>query len=210
MTTNRFVNNPDTPDLGFQNEFDRLVIESIQFYGHNVQYLPRTLINEDYLFGEDTISEFKESIEIEVYIESVEGYEGDREFIAQYGLELRDQITLVMSQTRWHEESGKDEDPKEGDLIYIPMTKSLFEISFVDRDAEFYQQGKNYIYKLTCEKFEYSHEQFDTGVSEVDDLNQIFENADDSSNNPFADNIDIQTESDAIKTFTEEDPFGSF
>jgi len=211
MTTNKYINQHDNTDLGFQAEFDKLTTESIQFYGHDVNYLPREVVNEDHLFGEDTISSFAEEGCIEVFIESTDGYEGDNEFISKFGLEIRDQIVLLVSQTRWAEECiGDLEVPREGDLIYMPLTKDLWEIRFVDNDAFFYSQNKNFTYRMTCEKFDYSHEDFDTGIEEIDNLEAEFENLDNSENDPFSDNIDIQIDGDAIKDFDEQDPFGNF
>lgn len=211
MVTNRFVNQPDHTDFGFQNEFDSILIESIQFYGHDVTYIPRELVNEDELFGEDTISRFKDTGCIEMYIENVDGFEGDKEFIAQFGIEIRDQATFVVSVTRWKEEQINDQiKPKEGDLIYMPLTNDLFEVRFVEDDRLFFQQNRTYIYTISCEKFDYSFEEFDTGIPELDSIDDVLENDDDSSNDPFSDNFDIQTDSDAIKDFDEEDPFGSF
>ena len=211
MTTNKFINQPDHTDSGFQQEFDRITIEYIQFGGHNVNYLPREIVNEDHLFGEDTISSFEEEGEIEMFIESTDGYEGDKEFISKFGLEIRDQIVFVVSRTRWAEECiGNLERPREGDLIFMPLSKDLWEVRFVDDDAFFYSQNKNFTYRLTCVKFEYSHEDFDTGIQEIDNLEKEFENIDDSSNDPFADNVDIEIDGDALKDFDELDPFGDF
>ena len=54
-----------------------LTIESIKIHGRDMIYIPRTLVNEDELFGEDTISKFTEGNAIEMYIESVDGFEGE-------------------------------------------------------------------------------------------------------------------------------------
>lgn len=211
MTTNKFINQPDHTDNGFQREFDKLTIESIQFYGHDVIYLPRTLVAEDSLFGEDTISLFEDEGCIEMYIESTDGYEGDKEFISKFGLEIRDQIVLIVSKTRWESEFiGNLERPREGDLIFMPLSKDLWEIRFTDDDAFFYSQNKNFTYRLTCEKFDFSQEDFDVNIPELTKMATDFENLDDSSNDPFADNRPIQIDSDAIKDFDEQDPFGSF
>ncbi len=210
MTTNRFINNPNNDDIGFQREFEKLMTESIQFYGHDIKYLERTLVKEDDLFGEDTISQFNDAVDIEVYIENVDGYDGDKEYIAKFGLEIRDEIVLIMAKVRWEEETGKREPPKAGDLIYIPLTDSLFEIRFVDVDSNFYQINRNYIYRLTCEKFEYSYEDFNTNVNEIDDIEIEFENLDDVSNDPLADNPFFETEGDILQDDNEKSPFGEF
>lgn len=211
MVTNRFVNQPDHTDSGFQAEYDKLIKESIQFYGHDVVYLPRKLVNEDTLFGEDTLAEFRENGCIEMFIESVEGFQGDQDFIAKFGIEVKNQITLVVSQSRWLEENINElVRPKEGDLVYLPLTNDLFEIKYVKDDFVFFQQNKNFMFRLTCEEFDYSQEDFDTGIPEIDAIADEFENDDNTDNDPFANNPEIEIGSNAIKDFDEIDPFGDF
>tara|TARA_Y100000593_G_scaffold90859_1_gene178227 strand:- start:98 stop:943 length:846 start_codon:yes stop_codon:yes gene_type:complete len=150
-----------------QRVVEDLTIESIQIHGQDMVYIPRTLVNQDEIFGEDTISTFTSGTEIEMYIESVDGFEGDGDFISKFGLEVRDSMSLVVSKKRFQQELSMTR-PKEGDLIYFPMTNGLFEIKFVEHENPFYQLGKLYTYKLSCELFQYSQEDIDTGWSDVD------------------------------------------
>ena len=132
-------------------------------------YIPRTIVNKDELFGEDTISKFEGGTQIEMYVESVDGFEGDGDFISKFGLEIRDSISLVVSKKRFVQEIANGR-PLEGDLIYFPLTKGLFEIKFVEHENPFYQLGKLYTYKLSCELFQYSQEDLNTGWSDVDTI----------------------------------------
>ena len=150
-----------------QRVVEDLTIESIQIHGQDMVYIPRTLVNQDEIFGEDTISAFNSGTEIEMYIESVDGFEGDGDFISKFGLEVRDSMSLVVSKKRFQQELSMTR-PNEGDLIYFPMTNGLFEIKFVEHENPFYQLGKLYTYKLSCELFQYSQEDIDTGWSDVD------------------------------------------
>ena len=152
-----------------QQVVEDLTIESIQIHGQDMVYIPRTLVNQDVLFGEDSISEFTSGTEIEMYIETVDGFEGDGDFISKFGLEIRDSMSLVVSKKRFQQELAMTR-PKEGDLIYFPLTNGLFEIKFVEHENPFYQIGKLYTYKLSCELFQYSQEDIDTGWSDVDSV----------------------------------------
>lgn len=150
-----------------------LTIETIKIHGRDMIYIPRTLVNEDQLFGEDTISKFENGVEIEMYIQSVDGFGGDGDFISKFGLEIRDSVDLVVAKRRFEESFAHEAEitrPREGDLIYFPMSKALFEIKFVEHENPFYQLGKLYTYKLSCELFTYSHEDMDTGFSEIDEV----------------------------------------
>ena len=156
-----------------QNLVNDLTIESIKIHGHDMVYIPRTLVQEDKIFGEDVLSKFEEGNTIEMYIESVDGFEGEGDFISKFGLEIRDTVSLIVSRSRFESVMAHDADitrPREGDLIFFPFSKGLFEIKFVEHENPFYQQGKLYTYKLSCELFNYSQETIDTGYTEVDNV----------------------------------------
>ena len=150
-----------------QQVVEDLTIETIKIHGQDMVYIPRTLVNKDELFGEDTISKFESGTEIEMFIESVDGFEGDGDFISKFGLEIKDSMSLVVSKKRFEQELAMTR-PKEGDLIYFPLSNGLFEIKFVEHENPFYQLGKLYTYKLSCELFQYSQEDIETGWSDVD------------------------------------------
>lgn len=137
-------------------------------------YIPRTLMNEDKLFGEDTQSKFDDGYSLEMYIESADGFEGDGDFVSKFGLEIRDSVSLVFAKKRFEQVVTVNEapiqKPREGDLIYFPLSKGLFEIKFVEHENPFYQLGKLHTYKVSCELFVYSHEEIDTGYSDIDAL----------------------------------------
>lgn len=156
-----------------QNLVNSLTVESIKIHGYDMVYIPRTLVQEDDIFGEDVLSKFEEGNTIEMYIESVDGFEGEGDFLSKFGLEIRDTLSMVVSKTRFETVMAHDSTitrPREGDLIYFPISKGLFEIKFVEHENPFYQQGKLYTYKLSCELFKYSHEAIDTGYSDVDSV----------------------------------------
>ena len=164
-------------DVNTENDLlHDLTIETIKIHGRDMVYIPRTLVNEDELFGEDTISKFENGVEIEMYIQSVDGFGGDGDFISKFGLEIRDTVELVVAKRRFEESFSHDSNitrPREGDLIFFPLSKGLFEIKFVEHENPFYQLGKLYTYKLSCELFNYSHQDMDTGFSEIDEVEEI-------------------------------------
>ena len=179
MTSNLYFNN--YAFSGEQNLIEDLIVESIKIYGMDVQYLPRTIVAEDSFFGEDPLSKFTDSYEMEMYIKNVEGFEGEGDFLSRFNLEIRDQITFTVSQRRWAEEvtlgdTHTDDEgnnigrPAEGDLIYFPLTGKIYEIKFIEHESIFYQMGALQTYDLTCELFQYSHEVIDTGRTDIDQI----------------------------------------
>ena len=164
----------DKGTFGEQNLYEDLIIEQLKVFGHDVYYMPRTLVKEDKLFGEDVLSQFNDAYMIEMYMEEVEGYGGDKELVSKFGLEIRDEVNFVVSRRIWEQTVTEDTNiivstrPNEGDLIYFPRIQKIFQIDFVDHDDPFYQVDNLPVYKLSCSTFEYSHEALDTGVTAID------------------------------------------
>ena len=170
MPTNVYF---DTGTKSEQRLYEDLIIEQLKIYGQDVFYLPRKIANKDTIFGEDPASSFDDSYIIEMYVDNVDGYMGEQEIIKKFGLELRDDIRFTLSKLRWEQLIKKNSDlvaerPQEGDLVYFPTTKAFFEIQFVEHEQPFYQQSALPVYKLSCTRFEYSSERIDTGVAEID------------------------------------------
>lgn len=160
-----------------QRLIEDLIIESLKIYGHDVYYIPRTLVDRDTIFDEDTLSEFTQAYPLEMYLENVEGFAGEGDLFTKFGIEIRDQATFVLAKRRWDDmvlTSGgtftQDKRPSEGDLLYFEKTGSIFEIKLVEFQDPFYQANKLYVFRLQCELFEYSSEKFDTGITELDNV----------------------------------------
>ena len=221
MAVNKaFHTNNSTSIQTEKNLYSDLVKEAIQIFGHDVYYIDRTTVAIDNVLGEDSLSKFTTQVPIEMYVENAEGgYEGEKELISQFGLENRNELTLVVHKNRFQDltkqiqiESGTDttggsillesgtidqtEDsseletittgsdfylltetdaantdrPYEGDLVYHPILGKIFEISFVDHDEPFHQLDNNPIYKLNCKQFEYSSDALDTGITDIDSI----------------------------------------
>ena len=176
MPTNFYFQSGNTSGTtSEQRLIEDLIIESLKIYGHDVFYLPRTLVKEDTIFDEDTLSKFTQAYPLEMYLENIEGFGGDGELFSKFGLEVRDSATFILARRRWDElviSSGgtftQDTRPSEGDLLYFQKTNSLFEIREVEFNNPFYQANKLYIYRLKCELFEYSSEVIETGITELD------------------------------------------
>ena len=176
MATNHFFQGGNSIGAtGEQRLVEDLVIESLKVYGHDIYYMPRTLVNKDTIFDEDELSRFTQAYPLEMYLDNVNGYEGQGDIFTRFGLEVRDQATFVLAKRRWEDlvlTSGgtftQTTRPSEGDLLYFPKTKSIFEIKYVDFQNPFYQLNQIYVFKLVCELFEYSSEDLDTGITEID------------------------------------------
>ena len=168
MPTNSYFNH--LQNASEQNLHQDLIIESIKNFGIDNYYLPRQYMNEDLLYGEDTISQFNQSHLIEMYVKSVDGFEGEGDFISRFGLEIRDQVIFSVARRRWENlDTGYDR-PREGDVIFLPLNKKLYEIRFVEHESMFYQFGKLPIFDLTCELFQYDDQRIDTGIEDIDEV----------------------------------------
>ena len=171
MPTNVYFNHAVQTE---QHLYEDLVVESLRFYGHECFYLPREVVEEDSILGEDIQSIYGDAYSVEMYIENTEGFEGEGDLFSKFGVQVRDQATFVLSLRSWERFISLDSNlatslrPNEGDLIYFPMSGSLFEIKFVEHENPFYQVGKLFVFKLQCELFEYSGEDFDTGNTFID------------------------------------------
>jgi len=171
MPTNVYFNHAVQTE---QHLYEDLVVESLRFYGHECFYLPREVVEEDSIFGEDIQSKYGDAYSVEMYIENTEGFEGEGDLFSKFGVQVRDQATFVLSLRSWERFISLDGNlatslrPNEGDLIYFPLSGSLFEIRFVEHENPFYQVGKLFVFKMQCELFEYSGEDFDTGVTNID------------------------------------------
>jgi len=157
-----------------QNLYEDLIIESLKIFGQDVYYIPRTLVNRDNIMGEDIGSKFDDAYLIEAYIENVDGFEGSGDLYNKFGLEIRDEATFIVSRRQWNNLVGfwnnqlEDPKPQEGDLLFLPMSNTFFEIMFVEDEQPFYQLSNLPVFKLQCSLFEYNDEQFETGVGEID------------------------------------------
>jgi hypothetical protein len=175
MATNIFFRNYDNSME--QQLLESLIIESIRQYGEDMFYIPRKLNNYDPLFGEDDQSSYESSYLIEMYIKSVDGFEGDGTFLSKFGLEIRDRVTFTVARRVFDEEVGVNQEqlrPNEGDLIYFPLNKKCFQIKYVEKYQMFYPLGSLPTYDLQCELFEYSGETMNTGIEEIDSLQEKF------------------------------------
>jgi hypothetical protein len=173
MPTNVFFNHAvDTEQMLMED----LVVESLRMYGHEIFYLPREVAEQEDIFVEDVRSTFGDAYSIEAYIENTEGFEGEGDLFSKFGIEIRDQATFIISLRSWERFVSLDENlasswrPNEGDLIYFPLSGSMFEIKFVEHENPFYQVGKLFVFKCQCELYEYNQDDFDTGIAGVDDV----------------------------------------
>ena len=182
MATNQYFNPfPANQITNEQLLVEDLLIESMKIYGMDTLYLPRTSRDTvDFLYGEDTLKQYVQSFPLEMYLENIQGFEGEGDFVSKFGLEIRDEITLLVSRRRFVHTVRELADinrPREGDLVYVPLTDAFFEISFVEHENEqamFYTLGRGrganvYVYALKLKKFVFSNELVLTGNPTIDD-----------------------------------------
>ena len=155
-----------------------LINEQLQIYGVEVTYIPRKFVRKQTIIKEVQSSAFDDNFLLEAYLNTYEGYSGQGDIMTKFGVSLRDEVTLTISKERFEDFISPflaaDEDyelasrPREGDVIFFPLGSRLFEVKFVEHEEPFYQLGKNYVYQLKCELFEYEDEVFDTDIEEID------------------------------------------
>lgn len=162
---------------------ENLVIEALQIYGMDAYYLPRTTRDQvDYLFGEDTLKEYRNAYPLEMYLENFTGMEGESDFISKFGLEIKSEISLLVSRLRFRYTVNGYTRPLEGDLVYIPMVTGLFEITHVEHEkdqAMFYTLGRGrggnvYVYGLRLKQYVFSSEIIQTGIAEIDNAMRVY------------------------------------
>lgn len=167
MATNKyfkFLANPNEQEL-----LNGLIEEAIQIYGMDTIYLPRQLQAEDKILGEDVLSKFSEIFEMEMYFETFDRFGGQGDFIQKFGIQVDDILTVILSTTVFTKSvGGKYSRPREGDMIFFPLTKQLFEITFVEDEPTFYQLGKRYMYKISAKLFTYNNQEIETGIPDID------------------------------------------
>ena len=165
-----------------QHLYEDLVIEALKTYGQDVYYLPRNVVNRDDIFNEDVESSFDDAYMIEMYVENVDGFEGEGNLMQKFGLEIRDEATFIVAKRSWEKLVGIWNNdvaalrPLEGDIIYLPMSNAFFEISFVEHEQPFYQLNNLPVYKLQCRLFEYNSEDFETGIADIDQIDTVHAN----------------------------------
>ena len=166
-----------------QTFIENLIVESIEIYGQDIYYMPRTYVNRDTILGEVENSRFTQALQVRAYVNNVEGWEGQGELLSKFGVRIEDKTTFVFSREKFT--SAVDDNavlnvegrPNEGDLIWFPATKHLFEIQFVEAERPFYQLGKGFVWECQCELFQYADEALDTGVAEIDGIEAALANA---------------------------------
>ena len=161
-----------------QELYEDIIIESLKMYGQDVYYIPREIVKRDSIFDDDSVSRFDNAYKIEMYIENIEGFDGEGDLFTKFGVEIRDAATFIMARRRWKNVIAINENsvdtpfyrPREGDLIHLSLSNSTFQIMKVEDEQPFYQLKDLPVFRMRCELFEYNDEDFDTGVEAIDNV----------------------------------------
>ena len=168
--------------FGEQRLIQELINEQLKIYGIEVTYIPRKFVRKQTIIEEIQSSKFDDNFLLEAYLNNYDGYSGAGDIMTKFGVSVRDEVSLVISRERFEDfispflEGVDDSEievydrPREGDLVYFPLGKRLFEVKFVEHEKPFYQLGKNYVYEIQCELFEYEDEVLDTSIDEIDEV----------------------------------------
>ena len=170
-------------DAGEQTLYQDLADEQIKIFGTDIYYLPRTILKDNTL-DDIVFNKYQDEFQVEMLLQNVEGFGDGAEFVSQFGVRITDEVVFRVSSRRWDEAVAANNPtltvtnrPNEGDLLYFPLTKDLYEIKFVQQEIPFYQFGKLQFYTMTCEIYQYGSDDISTGVAEIDQLETIFSSA---------------------------------
>ena len=170
-------------DAGEQTLYQDLADEQIKIFGTDIYYLPRTILKDNTL-DDIVFNKYQDEFQVEMLLQNVEGFGDGAEFVSQFGVRITDEVVFRVSSSRWDEAVAAnnptlttDGRPNEGDLLYFPLTKDLYEIKFVQQEIPFYQFGKLQFYTMTAELYQYGSDDISTGVAEIDQLETIFSSA---------------------------------
>lgn len=217
MATSVYFRNYD--NFNEQNLIDDLVIESIKIYGLDVTYISGDFNNRDDVFNEDDMPLYDQKYEFEVYVKNVDGFEGEGDFLSKFGLEIRDQVTFTVAMRTFEKHVTRSNAtkvrPRENDIIWMPLNRKMYRVTYVEHESVFYQTGALQVYDIKCELMEFSNERFDTGIYEIDHYfddvattsDQVTTLEDLEETDPLAQNLVFEGEADDIIDFSEIDPF---
>ena len=168
---------------GEQGLVQDLVDEQIKLFGTDIYYIPKIVL-QDSTLDEVRYTKYQEQFQIEMLLQNVTGFGDNAEFISKFGLRITDEVIFRVSTRRWDEEVADHSPnltvtsrPNEGDLLYFPLTQDIYEIKFVGKEEPFFQFGKIQFYAITAEIYELGSDSFDTGIAEIDDIEELFDNA---------------------------------
>jgi hypothetical protein len=220
MATNVFFRNYN--NFNEQQLIDDLVIESIRIYGIDIIYIKRSFGAIDRVFNEDDLPLYDETFEFEAYLKNVDGFEGEGDFLSKFGLQIRDQVTFTVANRTFERFVTREVPslirPREGDLLFFPLSEKMYEIKFVEHESIFYQAGTLQVFDMKCELIEFSGQRFQTGREPIDNYFETIDttgtttlealaNTEAFGSDSLARNLVYETEGDNILDFSETDPF---
>jgi hypothetical protein len=176
MATSPYFNNYNAH--AEQRVVEDLIVETIKIMGSDAYYLPNDNDQaRDLLYGEDPVKKFTTAFPIEIYLSTALEYMGEKDFFSKFGLEIKNNINVILSKRSFSQRVPQKifTRPREGDLVYVPFMNGvgeLYEIKFANQNKDFNALGRKipFFYELELEKFRYSQEVLDTGVTGIDQI----------------------------------------
>jgi len=191
---------------GTQKLYRRQFRQILKRYGFPVYYITKKESgSSDRLYGEDIGLSFDKALPIKLFLETFEFYDGENQTFNQYLSILDDNLRWKVDIETFKEATGMDF-PAEGDLIALALSPSLsvveanqkayeiFEIKGVNPRSDFYQFGTFFSHVLNCLRFEYNHQRFNTGIPEIDIINEITDKPKENiiGDNDYIDELNVE------------------
>ena len=168
----------------FNNQVDNIEAETYggifeectHLFGTDVKYVKRTLAFEEPIFGEFLAKAATEGVDMRLFVEQVEMFEGAGDMYSKFGLQLGDEMTVHGPKVTFSDAGVL---PRPQDLILHVPSDKLFEITHVQDDkdgAAFYPLGNNFGYRITCKLYNHDYSETENVVNypelqALDDMN---------------------------------------
>jgi hypothetical protein len=202
---------------GEQDFYADFVDESIRMYGTECLYIPKDMASIDSILREPYQAAHERFYPIASLLTTPQGYDRGPDILSEIGMHMKAGSSWMISKRMFRalEITDRELRPFEGDLLLIgpyastpqdPVaTNHLFEINFVNKEAQFWALGRQYVWEVQCELYVASREKFETGNSYIDAINEFASNPEEID---LGINDGLEDKANTLVDFDEENPFG--
>lgn len=207
MTVNKYFN--FLTNTKEQDFFESFVVESIKMTGMDIYFFPRNC-QIDPVLRDPYKSEFKNYYVIEAYFHNIEGFGGENDVMTKFGFQQMDTVEVSIAKKSWRDLKipGREDRPLEGDVIFLPFSKSFFQIGRVEHEIPFWQLGRYNVFRLMCNLYT-------AGYNEIFGTDNDFFNVGANADNVYelkhqnAINDAVQSKGEVLLDFDEKNPFSN-